>query len=43
MGHDDRERRRLYLQASILNPISNQLCAARKSQVRPFRPHTAAL
>src|SRR5262245_60085210 len=25
MGHDDRERRRLSLQASILNPISDQL------------------
>ena len=25
MGHDDRERRRLFLQASILNPLSNQL------------------
>lgn len=25
MGHDDRERRRLYLQASILNPLSNEL------------------
>src|SRR5215470_9141262 len=25
MGHDDRERRRLSLQASILNPLSDQL------------------
>jgi ubiquinone/menaquinone biosynthesis C-methylase UbiE len=25
MGHDDRERRRLFLQASILNPLSDQL------------------
>src|SRR3954466_2818036 len=25
MGHDDRERRRLSLQASILNPLSEQL------------------
>ena len=25
MGHDDRERRRLYLQASILNPLSHEL------------------
>jgi len=25
MGHDDRERRRLALQASILNPLTEQL------------------
>src|SRR6478736_845151 len=25
MGHDDRERRRLLLQASILNPLTEQL------------------
>src|SRR3954466_3041833 len=25
MGHDDRERRRLSLQASIINPLSDQL------------------
>lgn len=25
MGHDDRERRRLFLQASILNPLSDEL------------------
>jgi hypothetical protein len=33
MGHDDRERRRLALQASILNPFTEQLL--RRAGIRP--------
>jgi hypothetical protein len=29
MGHDERERRRLAIQASILNPFTDHLCAGR--------------